>query len=65
MIINVGSRQSMLLNAHKRIEQSLFSTRQYLLQNANKCIETPDNPLSVNICKQLKKANTEEQQIKR
>lgn len=65
MIINVGSRQSMPLNAHKRIEQSLYSTRQYLLQNANKCIETLDNPLSVNICKQLKKANTEEQQIKR
>lgn len=55
----------MLLNAHKQIEQSLYSTRQYLLQNANKCIEALDNPLSVNIYKQLKKANIEEQQIKR
>lgn len=49
---------------HGSLTPTNGSSNHYTLQNDNKCIETLDNPLLVNICKQLSKADTEEQ-IKR
>lgn len=46
---------------HGSLTPTNGSSNHYTLQNDNKCIETLDNPLLVNICKQLSKADTEEQ----
>lgn len=47
---------SILPNTHKGIEQSLHPTQKYLL---NKRLEKLNNPVSVNIFKQLSKTDTE------